>query len=95
MIVNDQAVVRRERKNDVNHRQLKQTACPCPTPSGAGETSGLVDEQRLANMKKLTELTDQLLGEIDDTVHSADRVKASMKAIGIHARDFMATVKDV
>ena len=29
----------------VNDRQLKQTACLCPTPPGAGETSGLVDEQ--------------------------------------------------
>ena len=29
----------------VNHRQLKQTACLYPTPPGAGETSGLVDEQ--------------------------------------------------
>ena len=29
----------------VNGCQLKQTACLCPTPPGAGETSGLVDEQ--------------------------------------------------
>ena len=43
-----------------------------------GETRA--DEQRLANMKKLTELTDLLLGEIDDAVHSADRVEAPMKA---------------
>ena len=57
-----------------------------------GETRA--DEQRLANMKKLTELTDLLLGEIDDAVHGADRVEASMKAIGIHARDFMAIIKD-
>ena len=34
------------------------------------------------------------LGEIDDAVHSADRVEAPMKAIGIHARDFMAIVKN-
>ena len=31
---------------------------------------------------------------VNGQVHSADRVEASMKAIGIHARDFMAIVKD-
>lgn len=57
-----------------------------------GETRA--DEQRLDNMKKLTELVDRLLFEIDTAAASADRVEASMKAIGMHARKFMATVGD-
>lgn len=52
------------------------------------------DERRLENMKALTELADRLLLEIDVVSHSADRVEASMKAIGVHARDFMMAVKD-
>ena len=57
-----------------------------------GETRA--DEQRLESMKKLTELTDRLLFEIDAAAHNADRAEASMRAIGVHARDFMADVKD-
>jgi hypothetical protein len=56
-----------------------------------GETRA--DEWRLENLKKLTELTDRLLFEIDDAAHNADRVEASMKAIGKHARDFIEDVK--
>jgi hypothetical protein len=52
------------------------------------------DERRLANMKVLTELADRLLFEIDAVSHNADRIQASMKAIGVHARDFMTGVKD-
>lgn len=52
------------------------------------------DKERLENMKKLTELTDRLLFEIDAASPSADRAEASMKAIGEHARDFMAAVRD-
>ena len=52
------------------------------------------DERRLENMKVLTELVDRLLFEVDSASHNADRVEASMKAVGVHARDFMAAVKD-
>jgi hypothetical protein len=52
------------------------------------------DQRRLANMKELTELTDRLLGEIYTASHAADRAEASMKAIGTHARDFMAAVRE-
>lgn len=52
------------------------------------------DERRLKNMKSLTELIDRLLFEVDAVSHNADRVEASMKAIGVHARDFIASVKD-
>ena len=52
------------------------------------------DEQRLSNMKALTELVDRLLFEVDAVSHNADRTEASMKAIGVHARDFMTAVKD-
>ena len=52
------------------------------------------DERRLENIKKLTELVDRLLFEIDAVSHNADRVEASMKAIGVRARDFMTAVKD-
>ena len=52
------------------------------------------DERRLENMKALTELVDRLLFEVDAVSHNADRVEASMKAVGVHARDFMTAVKD-
>ena len=52
------------------------------------------DERRLENMKALTELVDRLLFEVDAVSHNADRVEASMKAVGVHARDFMTVVKD-
>ena len=53
------------------------------------------DERRLENMKALTELVDRLLFEVDAVSHNADRGEASMKAVGVHARDFMTAVKDV
>ena len=52
------------------------------------------DERRLENMKALTELVDRLLFEVDAVSQNADRVEASMKAVGVHARDFMTAVKD-
>ncbi|MBI5659142.1 MAG: hypothetical protein HZC43_06245 [Nitrosomonadales bacterium] len=51
------------------------------------------DQARLANMKILTELTDRLLYEISSVEHNADRCEDSMKAIGKHAREFMASVR--
>jgi hypothetical protein len=57
-----------------------------------GETQE--DARRLENMKVLTELADRLLCDIALTAHNADRVEASMKAIGVHARKFMASVRD-
>jgi len=53
-----------------------------------------IDQVRLANMKALTELVDRLLFEIDAITPNADRAEASMKAVGVHARDFMGRVKD-
>lgn len=52
------------------------------------------DLERLENMKKLTDLTDRLLFEIEAATPNSDRAEASMKAIGVHARDFMAAVHD-
>lgn len=57
-----------------------------------GETRA--DGERLANMKALTELVDRLLREIERAARSADRVEASMKAIGAHARAFLKDVHD-
>lgn len=52
------------------------------------------DERRLENIKTLTELADRLLFEIDAVSHNADRAEASMRAIGVHAREFITAVKD-
>ena len=70
MVVNGQAVVRRERRNDMELYEIVMKLVGPVQP--VGETRA--DEQRLTSMKKLTELAE--------------------KAIGIHARDFMAIVKD-
>jgi len=51
------------------------------------------DKQRLANMKELTELTDYLLGEIDQAAASSERQESSMKAIGQHAKEFLDDVR--
>lgn len=58
-------------------------------PTGEHNT----DQQRLENMRALTELTDRLLTEIDAATKSADRPEASMKAIGSHARNFLDDVR--
>ena len=45
-------------------------------------------------MNALTELVDRLLFYIDDVAQYADRPKASMKAIGVRARDFLKETKE-
>lgn len=52
-----------------------------------GETSA--DAERLANLKDLTELVDHLLGRIANASVAAIRDEASMKAIGMHAMEFI------
>jgi len=52
------------------------------------------DMQRLSNLKKLTELTDYLLGEISKAAESANRQEASMKAIGKHAEQFLNDIRN-
>ena len=51
------------------------------------------DQKRLENMKMLTELTDQLLFEISMAATNENRAEASIKAIGVHARDFLSSVR--
>ena len=57
-----------------------------------GETRA--DEERLENMRSLTDLTDKLLYEIERAAPFADREEASMKKIGAHARYFLGEVHD-
>ena len=52
------------------------------------------DQERLRNMKELTHLSDRLLFEVSSSTCDAERHEASMKAIGVHARDFLQAVKD-
>lgn len=52
------------------------------------------DQKRLANMEALTELVDSLLFEIDAATPAANRPEASMKAIGVHAAEFMHRVQN-
>lgn len=53
-----------------------------------------VDELRLANMKALTALVDELIDEIALAAPCATRHEASMKAIGVHARNFLSDLKE-
>lgn len=57
-----------------------------------GETRA--DEERLANMRTLTELTDLLLYEISAAASFAEREEASMKRVGIAARQFLENIQD-
>lgn len=52
------------------------------------------DKIRLVNMKKLIDLTDSLLCEISVVSRCASREEASMKAIGVYARDFVQGLKN-
>jgi hypothetical protein len=52
-----------------------------------------LDESRLANMKTLTSLVEELLAEIEFAVPMANREEASMKKIGLCAREFLDSVK--
>ena len=53
------------------------------------------DAIRYENMKVLTDLVDKLLGDISRVESSADRVEASMKKIGQHARAFLRDIREV
>lgn len=53
-----------------------------------------VDQERLRNLRELTELADLLLGDIQRAALDANRPEASMRAIGEHARDFLREVKE-
>ena len=55
-----------------------------------GETN--IDARRLENMKELTQLVDQLLGQIENASRYADKAEASVKEIGQHARNFINEV---
>jgi len=58
-----------------------------------GETNE--DALRLNNIKRLTELTDRLFGEIDNAASNAKRNEISMRLIGEHAKEFIDRVTDV
>ena len=45
-------------------------------------------------MKALTELVDRLLFDIGEADQYAEASDASMKAIGVHARDFLKGTKE-
>ena len=51
------------------------------------------DQQRLANLKVLTEVVDVLLNQIDDASRTAERAEASMQAIGLYAKNFLNDVR--
>ena len=57
-----------------------------------GETNQ--DGRALENLKELTSLTHLLLWKIGKAAETADRDEASMKTIGVHAREFLKSVKD-
>jgi hypothetical protein len=50
------------------------------------------DEKHLANLRKLTDLIGFLLAEVNEASIAATRQEASMKAIGVHARDFLLEI---
>ncbi len=52
------------------------------------------DEARFVNLCELTELIDLLLGDISAAAIAATREEASMKKIGVHARDFLHEIKE-
>jgi len=52
------------------------------------------DHRRLGNIQTLTELIDRLLFEVNNATMEADQPEASMKAIGVHAKEFMEAIKD-
>lgn len=52
------------------------------------------DQERLANIKALTDLVDRLVGTISCAAEARTREEASMKAIGKHADDFIRELHD-
>ena len=67
---------------------MKLVGPVCPT--GDHNT----DQERLKNMKALIELVDRLLFDIGEVEQYAEAPDASMKAIGVHARDFLKGTKE-
>jgi len=53
------------------------------------------DKQRLENLKELTALVDTLMGDISSASGFASRTESSMKAIGIHAKEFIEEIQSV
>jgi hypothetical protein len=51
------------------------------------------DQKRLENLKMLTEVVDVLLNQIDDASRTAERAEASMKAVGLYAKNFLNDVR--
>lgn len=51
------------------------------------------DAERLANLKALTALVEQLLTEIQSASTSADNHQDSMKAIGQYAKNFLKEIR--
>ncbi len=67
---------------------MRLTGPVCPV----GETNE--DAQRLANLKQLTETVDALLFQISTIAAFANRPEDSMRRIGVHARDFLRSVRE-
>jgi hypothetical protein len=51
------------------------------------------DLDRLENLKTLTELTDRILFVVSRVAKSADSQADSVQRLGVHARDFLISVK--
>ena len=47
-----------------------------------------IDEERLKNLKAMTDLVNELLSDIDSVIPNKRRPEASMKIAGQHADDF-------
>jgi len=52
------------------------------------------DMKRLENMKELTILVDKLMGDISSAAVFAARQEASMKAIGLLAKNFITEIQE-
>lgn len=52
------------------------------------------DMRRLGNLKRLIELTDGLLAVIRGQVHNASSHEASVRAIGLEAKQFIDTLSE-
>jgi len=59
--------------------------------SPVGETNE--DERRFENLKKLTELVDALLMDINDIAINRNRVEYSIKKAGVFANEFMEELR--
>ena len=55
-------------------------------PTGRSE----IDSGRLENLVRLTDLIEGLLEDVRYVARDADSTEASVRAIGVHARDFLS-----